>query len=182
MAFVSMSLVAAIPAGFLAVTLVLVFLNHAGGTTGMLLTLAGITLVPSFAVALIPFAILVFAPKDEKPDVAKPKTEETDEEEEEDGFADSISEDFGDDESMQVLDIDGNEEEFDLAEDDDLEDLHDTFVEDAEESGENELFEHFGETPNEEGSLDVAELDDEDVFEEESEGSLDLGLDDDSVG
>ena len=171
MAFVLMSLVAAIPAGFLAVALILVFFNHAGGTSGMLLTLAGITLVPSFAVALIPLAILVFVPKDEKPVVAKPKTEENDEMAEADDFDDSLSESFGDDESMQILDIDGDEEAFDLDDDDDLEDLHDTFVEDAVEGGEAESFEQFGETPDE-----------EDVFEEESEGSFDLGLDDDSVG
>lgn len=57
------SLVAAIPAGFLAYLLVTVFLNHAEQLTTITQVLVGGTLATVAAVVLTPFAVLIFGGK-----------------------------------------------------------------------------------------------------------------------
>lgn len=55
------SLVAAIPGGVLAYVMVMAFLNHGGGSSGMLKGLAGGTLVVGSLLALMPIGIFIFA-------------------------------------------------------------------------------------------------------------------------
>jgi hypothetical protein len=61
-----LSLVAAIPGGFLAVRLVLDFLNRADQMETTLQIVSGLTLAMSALVMLLPFGILIFGPKTEK--------------------------------------------------------------------------------------------------------------------
>ncbi|EDL59583.1 hypothetical protein [Gimesia maris] len=57
------SLVAAIPGGFLAYLLVMAFLNHAESMPTMLLAVAGTTLLMSGVLVLMPLGALIFGPK-----------------------------------------------------------------------------------------------------------------------
>lgn len=57
------SLVAAIPAGFLAYSLVMVFLNRADSLTTIMQLLVGVTLACAALVTLMPFGLLIFSGK-----------------------------------------------------------------------------------------------------------------------
>ena len=57
------SLVAAIPSGFLAYTLVMVFLNQADSLSTITKILVGITLACAALITLMPFALLIFGGK-----------------------------------------------------------------------------------------------------------------------
>ncbi len=157
--FVLLSLVGAIPGGFLTVLLVMMFLNHADKAGGMFLTIAGITLIPSFALVLIPFAIVVFAAKDEKPEVVEEDVEEFEADEdvdEDEGFGDEVPDDFDGDESMEsgeYLNAEVSEDDFDafdesdasevvdLDDDDDLGELGDSSVDEDASSEDEDIFE-----------------------------------------
>ncbi len=68
------SLVAAIPAGYLSYELVMTFVNRAENMVTMLHVLAGTTLAMGALLTLMPIGILLFGPKTEKP--AKGEQEE----------------------------------------------------------------------------------------------------------
>ncbi len=164
--FVLLSLVGAIPGGFLTFLLVEMFVKHAEKTTGMILTIAGITLVPSFALVLIPFAIVVFAAKDEKPEVVDEDVEEFEVEEDADegeGFGDAIPDEFDGDESMEsgeYLNAELTEDDLDafdesdasevveLDDDDDLGELDDSFLDEGASSEAEDIFEEIDEDDN----------------------------------
>jgi hypothetical protein len=86
-----MSLVAAVPAAFLAFLLVMAFLNHADGMGGTLNAVVGVALLAAVATALMPVGILLFggpkapakpkAAKAPKPSKKKGKDEPAEEEE-----------------------------------------------------------------------------------------------------
>lgn len=122
------SLVAAIPAGYLAYLLVMTFLNKPGFNelAGFFQIIAGLSLTLVTLMVLMPFGILIFGKSPEK--VEKPKKEEADDgedlasdDEEEMGFEDE-GEDIGvadeDEEEMFAVD----DEEF---EDDGFDDFED---------------------------------------------------------
>jgi len=58
-----MSLVAAIPGGFLTYLLVMAFLNHAEAMSTTLLGVAGLTLLLSAALTIMPIGAFIFGPK-----------------------------------------------------------------------------------------------------------------------
>lgn len=70
------SLVAAVPAAFLAYLMVMTFLSRAEHMTGMMQVLAGMTLLVSAVMMAMPAGILIFGPKAGK---AKKKDEEAEE-------------------------------------------------------------------------------------------------------
>lgn len=60
MTLVGVSLVAAIPAFVVAALMVIAFLNYTGQASGMMMTVVGLTLLASSALALMPVGIFVF--------------------------------------------------------------------------------------------------------------------------
>ena len=111
----AVSLVAAIPAGFLAVLMALAFLRHAEHMKTTLLVLAGLTLAVSALVTVMPFGILIFGAKDKrgKQEAGKDKTTPDD---------DDGEEDTSDDDSADGLKSSGDEDDFAVAgEDGDVE-------------------------------------------------------------
>jgi len=81
------SLVAAIPAGFLAYLLVMVFLNRADSLTTMTQVVVGVTLLCAALVALMPVGLMIFSGKkaavDDEEAVARPSRQEAELDEEE---------------------------------------------------------------------------------------------------
>lgn len=70
------SLVAAIPGAWLAVLMVMAFVNHAGGPTGTIKGLAGALLLVGGTLAAMPVGIFLFTgPKTEKPPKKKAESE-----------------------------------------------------------------------------------------------------------
>lgn len=103
------SLIAAIPGGFLAYLLVMAFLNHAESMSTMLLAVAGTTLLMSAVLVLMPIGALIFGPKGG----AKKKGKDT-------AAADSFDEDeAGDDElvSDSAAELSGEFEDDELGDD-----------------------------------------------------------------
>ena len=97
-----MSLVAAIPGGFLTYLLVMAFLNHAEAMSTSLLGVAGLTLLLSGFLTILPVGALIFGPKGASK--KKEKTEDQSEpaaEEEDEYVSDSaaeLSDEFAEDE------------------------------------------------------------------------------------
>ncbi|MCH9652316.1 MAG: hypothetical protein K0U86_17190 [Planctomycetes bacterium] len=115
-----MSLVAAIPAGFLTYLLVMAFLNHAEAMSTTLLGVAGLTLLLSAVLTIIPIGALIFGPKGDSKKKEKSKGKDLGEadsaEADDDLVPDSaaeLSDEFGVDEYE-------TEEEDELASGDDL--------------------------------------------------------------
>ena len=73
---VLVSLIITVPGAFLAVLMVMNFLQRAGDLSGMLLVLSGLTLLVSALVALAPMGILVFIPKSKTADEEEGSEEE----------------------------------------------------------------------------------------------------------
>ena len=121
-----MSLVAAIPAGFLTYLLVMAFLNHAEAMSTTLLGVAGLTVLLSAALTIMPIGALIFGPKGASKKKAKSKdVDSIDSTDEDDDLvpdsAAELSDEFGVDELDTEEDEFGTEEEDDLASGDDLE-------------------------------------------------------------
>ncbi len=121
------SLVAAIPAAVLAVLMVDAFLRYTDRMNAKVISVAALTLAASAVTALLPVAILIFCPKEAKPE--KPVKKEPEEEaleeteqargEEPESFGDVIPEDFDAsevqaakaEEELEPLDVDSSAEE-----------------------------------------------------------------------
>ena len=111
-----MSLVAAIPGGYLTYLLVMAFLNHAEAMSTPLLGVVGLTLLLSAVLTIMPVGALIFGPKGTAKKKGKGKQEVDSVEEGEAVVPDSaadLSDEFGVDEFE-------TEEEDDLASGDDL--------------------------------------------------------------
>jgi hypothetical protein len=121
-----LSLVAAVPASFLAFLLVMAFLNHADSMGGTLNAVVGVALLSAVATALMPVGILLFGgprgparPKTAKPPKPSKKKKgkgEAAEEEPEDkaaAVAATSVDDLIDDEEFGAADSDAMVEEFD---------------------------------------------------------------------
>jgi len=113
------SLVAALPAGYLCYEMVNTFLNRSEGLETIMLVLAGITLTGSSVVALSPVGILLFSPS--AADVAQRSQDAAaqggadDMDDDDDGL--EVDDDFGDADEMN----DDENFEFDDDDDDDWE-------------------------------------------------------------
>ena len=92
----SVSLVAAIPGGFLVVLLVMTFLSNADKLSGMMWAMSVTTLLTSVLVAVIPVGVMLFGPKAESSDTA----EELDGEDDSLADDDADNDDFSDDEEL----------------------------------------------------------------------------------
>lgn len=115
-----LSLVAAVPGGVLAYLMVAAFLTRSGDMTGTFQILAGLTLVVSALVAVVPIGILLFSKKEPKaeeeaeegePDASE--DEELADEAVEPGFGDVVDETEIPDEDLEAVDDD-----FDLGDED----------------------------------------------------------------
>ncbi|QDT80380.1 hypothetical protein Mal35_38510 [Gimesia maris] len=128
------SLVAAIPGGFLAYLLVMAFLNHAESMPTMLLAVAGTTLLMSGVLVLLPIGALIFGPKGGAKKKGKDNVEEDSFDEDESGDEELVSD------SAAELSGEFEEDEFDEADDDMFESAGDLEIgddfDDAEVSGE----------------------------------------------
>tara|TARA_R100001132_G_C3275139_1_gene97802 strand:- start:3307 stop:3810 length:504 start_codon:yes stop_codon:yes gene_type:complete len=105
------SLIAAIPGGFLAYLLVMAFLNHAESMSTMLLAVAGTTLLMSAVLVLMPIGALIFGPKGGAKKKAKGKDSEA---------ADSFDEDEAGDEELvsdSAAELSGEFEDDELGDD-----------------------------------------------------------------
>ena len=135
----AVSLVAAIPAGVLAVLMTLAFLRHAEHMKTSLLVLAGLTLAISALVTVMPLGILIFGSKEKqksKADQATPDDAdnsaddqgpdsfaESDEPQSSDSKADIETAEGEDEEDLEVVD----DEDFGFSDDDfDMEDDKET--------------------------------------------------------
>ena len=156
------SLIAAIPGGFLTFWLVSAFLGYADKMSMLFIALAAITLIASVAMTLAPVGIFLFTPKDEKEPGAKDAKKDDDveefgedeledvEEEDGDGFGDVIPDDFGADEE--------SEESKDSDDADDLDGFE--FGTDEEETGDDDFFSDDGDDGDGDGdALTELELD-----------------------
>lgn len=97
-----MSLVAAIPGGFLTYLLVMAFLNHAEAMSTPLLGVAGLTLLLSGFLTILPIGALIFGPKGASKKKAKDEDQPEPAAEEEDEYvsdsAAELSDEFAEDE------------------------------------------------------------------------------------
>lgn len=107
------SLVAAVPAGYLAYEMASTFLTRADKMAGVLTIIAGLTLAVSAVVTLIPVAILLFVPSAEKPAKASEDAAAAD-----DGDESLEAEDedvVAEDDELEAFD---DEDEFEIGDDD----------------------------------------------------------------
>ncbi len=111
-----MSLVAAIPGAFLTYLLVMAFLNHAEAMSTSLLGVAGLTLLLSAFLAVIPLGALIFGPKGAAKKKAKGKDLPADEDEAEDDLISDSAAELSDEFSDGEIGVDEDE----LASGDDL--------------------------------------------------------------
>ncbi|QDV51986.1 hypothetical protein [Gimesia fumaroli] len=123
-----MSLVAAIPGGLLTYLLVMAFLNHAEAMSTTLLGVAGLTLLLSGFLTILPVGALIFGPKGASKKKSKSKDEpelEADEEDEDDFVSDSaaeLSDEFAEDEFEEDDDMLASGDDLDFGEVDELSD------------------------------------------------------------
>ncbi len=114
-----MSLVAAIPGAYLTYLLVMVFLNHAEAMPAALTGIAGLTLLLSAFLVVMPIGAMIFGPKGASKKKKKGKGQPEDEDKDDDSAAELsdefIAEDDGDDEFS-------SEDEFAVDDDDDFSD------------------------------------------------------------
>ena len=107
-----MSLVAAIPGGFLTYLLVMAFLNHAEAMSTTLLGVAGLTLLLSAVLTIMPIGALIFGPKGASKKKKKGEDiDETDSTDEDDDLVPDSAAELSDEIGV---------DEFDAEEDDDL--------------------------------------------------------------
>ena len=123
------SLVAAIPAGFLAYLLVMAFLHQPGWEkmAGFFKIIAGLSLTLVTLMVLMPFGILIFGKSPEK--VEKPKKEEADDGEE--LAADDDKEEMGFEDEGEDISV-ADEDEDEMFADDDEDEGFDDFEDDDE--------------------------------------------------
>jgi hypothetical protein len=120
-----LSLVAAVPGGVLAYLMVAAFLTRSGDMTGTFQILAGLTLVLSVLVAVIPVGILLFSRKEPQAD-KEAKEGEPDESSDEEVIDEAVEPGFGEadeameipDEDLEAVEDDFADDEFDLDEED----------------------------------------------------------------
>ena len=122
------SLVGAIPGGFLAYQLVMVFLNHGGGPSTTYQGLLGLTLVCSSLLALLPILVLALyssgfespkAPKDSKQAKQKADDEEAEDHSSDDDEVAADADEFDDDDMGDLEEMDADDLGDDFEEEDD---------------------------------------------------------------
>lgn len=101
--YAAISLIGAIPGGYLAYLMVMAMVNHFSEMVTMMRVLTGLTLAAAAVVAVMPIGILVFA--------SKPKTEEEDEDEEESASLDEDAVEDADPDAFQAEAFDDDDAE-----------------------------------------------------------------------
>ena len=163
LSYAAMSLVGAIPAGFLSFVMIRTFLNRTETLTTALTVLTGFTLAVSAFVTLLPVGILIFSPKPQETETDD-EADSSDESSDDSSAADQVVEDlepaddeFGDEADDEVvvaagdeLDVDDEFEVEDFGED--MEVVEDEDEEDIFAEGDDDEF----------GDIDFDDFEDED--------------------
>ncbi|QDT43875.1 hypothetical protein Pan241w_39790 [Gimesia alba] len=120
-----MSLVAAIPGGFLTYLLVMAFLNHAEAMSTPLLGVAGLTLLLSGFLTILPIGALIFGPKGASKKKAKDEDQPEPAAEEDEYASDSaaeLSDEFAEDEFEDDDEMAASGDDLDFGEEDEFSD------------------------------------------------------------